>query len=118
MGVSTKKIKGFTLLELIVVIAIIGILMGILSFLINGFMKNSQIETNNAKAEIVYTAFQDVLTQCEIKQDKSIFEVFPDHGNNLKGVVLFFRIAHKQAMIPFITMQILTYAHEALLIRM
>lgn len=93
MGVSKKTIKGFTLLELIVVMAIIGVLAAILSNVITGFRRNAQVEANNTKAQEVFTAFQDILTQCEIKQDKSIFEIFPDHGNNLKGVVLFFRIA-------------------------
>lgn len=70
-----SKVKGFTLVELIVVIAIIGVLSGILSMAISAFMRDARIETNNNKAQMIYTGFQNILIQCEINQDDSLFDM-------------------------------------------
>lgn len=91
-----SKVKGFTLVELIVVIAIIGVLSGIISMAISAFMRDARIETNNNKAQMIYTGFQNILIQCEINQDDSLFDM---HDNTkisgdptipLKQVVLCF----------------------------
>lgn len=70
-GSAYKRIKGFTLVELIVVIAIIVILAGITNLVTQSFVKNARTETANDKARLVFTGFQNILTQCEIKQDNS-----------------------------------------------
>ncbi len=67
------KLKGFTLIELIIVIAIIAILAGSISLFATGFRRDAQIETNNNKAQMVYTAFQNILINCEINQDDTVF---------------------------------------------
>lgn len=78
-----SKVKGFTLVELIVVIAIIGVLSGIISMAISAFMRDARIETNNNKAQMIYTGFQNILIQCEINQDDSLFDM---HDNtNISG---------------------------------
>lgn len=74
---STKfgsKVKGFTLLELIIVMAIIAILAGISSTLIQGFQRDARLETGNNKAQMLHTGIQNLLIQCEIKQDRSLFD--------------------------------------------
>lgn len=74
---STKfgsKVKGFTLVEMIVVIAIIGILAGMLSLFISGFQRDARIESNNNKAQMLHTGFQNLLIQQEINQDRSLFD--------------------------------------------
>lgn len=93
---SNRKLKGFTLIEMIVVIAIIAILSSMMSIVLRGFRRDALIETQNDKARMVYTAFQDVLINCEIKQDVTMFDVREELANpaiSATGAVLFFRVS-------------------------
>lgn len=63
------------MIELIIVIAIIAILAGIISLAISGFQRDARVEAANNKARIAYTGFQNILIQCEINQNKDLFNV-------------------------------------------
>lgn len=96
VNVNRRKLKGFTLVELIVVMAIIVILAGIGSLGVTTFVRNARLETLNDKAHMIFTGFQNMLTQCEIKQDDSLFFRVDETGHTDKDVYaacVYFHIA-------------------------
>ena len=86
-----KKVKGFTLIEMIIVLAIIGILGGILIPSWMNYIANSKIKKQNENAKIIFNAAQTAAQdykfyERKLKADEKIlgdgdFYFYCEHGD-------------------------------------
>ena len=76
-----RKKKGFTLMELIIVIAIIGILLAILVPTWGYFLRRARVRTANNKAKIIFNAAQTAVTEYSALE-RSDHNGFTDYVGN------------------------------------
>lgn len=60
--------KGFTLIELIVVVAIIGVLLGVSIPTITGYMRRSRLKTANANSKLIFNSLQTICQELEFSE--------------------------------------------------
>ncbi|MDD7430076.1 MAG: type II secretion system protein [Oscillospiraceae bacterium] len=67
-----KRLKGFTLIELIVVMAIIGVLAAILVPVMISYMNDAKLSTANANAKLMYNASAEYATLCDVHEGELV----------------------------------------------
>lgn len=67
-----KSVKGFTITELIVVMAIIAVLTATLVIAVGAFLRDKKYDDANAKAETIYRALQIKLNQYDAEGHKTV----------------------------------------------
>lgn len=84
---KTKKTKkGFTLIELVVVLAIMGILIAIIIPSWSYFVRRSRERTANAKAKVIFNAAQTEVTRVNMKERPNLNIVNDPAADSTKKV--------------------------------
>lgn len=67
-----RKKKGFTLIEMIIVIAILGVLLGVLVPFGARYLQRAKMRTQNVKAKAAFNAAQTIVTELEFHERKFV----------------------------------------------
>jgi len=71
---ETYRVKGFTIVEMVVVVAIIGILLGVLAPSMMAYIQKARVQAANANAKMVYNAAQTEVQKYINKDRASTFK--------------------------------------------
>lgn len=77
-----RRKKGFTLTELVIVIAIFGVLLGIITPAWARYLQRSKIKAQNAKAKAVFNAVQTAVTDLDFAERKYYAAISQENAKN------------------------------------
>ena len=84
---QSKRLSGFTLIEMIIVMGIIGILLTVLVPAMNGYITRSRLNTANANAKVLYNSAQTIMQEYEFRERPLASSAF--YGNTKSGNIVF-----------------------------
>lgn len=87
---ETKKLgnKGFSLIELIIVIAIMGILVALIAPRITGYVATSRTNTDNSNAKTIESAMERVLTRIETGENIPVAAAYTGANFNVNTALV------------------------------
>lgn len=83
--IRKRKVSGFTLLEMVVVIAIISVLTGILVPTVRSYITRSRLNTANSNAKVMFNSIQTIMMEYQFKERLSTESAFYGSANRNLG---------------------------------
>lgn len=71
-----RKVSGFTLLEIVIVMGIITILLGVLIPTMRTYMTKSRLNTANSNAKVIFNSLQTIMQEYEFEERSETDSVF------------------------------------------
>lgn len=80
-----RRLSGFTLMEIVVVVAIISILLVLLLPTMRGYLTNSRLSTVNSEAKVLYNSIQTIMQEYEFRERQMPESAFYGSHSDKKG---------------------------------